>query len=178
MAEQRAWIAPKAGDVTIQATFCQACCFDMEAGEGIYTEDGGYHAARHAGACPAPLTVREVAAAAGVGPRSKRVEARAGDGMRVRFDCSRSESVLVLLSRFDLNRMPPGARKRRCATVARALLKAMTTARLDPGTTLRINLEYTPWQVCALVARIARDCHEAQLGGICDEWICRNHVSL
>lgn len=171
------WQEPQAGDRTVNSTFCGRCCFQMEAGEGVYTKDDGRIGARHAADCPPPLTVREIAAAIAVGPQSKQV--RVGDRMAMTDlrNMPGSEAVLAVLASHQFNRMPPGFRKNRCCVVARALLKAMSTARLSPVATSRIN-GYTPWQVCKLVERISRECPEPELGMMCDVWICRNHESL
>lgn len=171
------WQEPQAGDRTVNSTFCGRCCFQMEAGAGVYTNDSGRIGARHAGDCPPPLTVREIAGAAAIGPQSKEVRVDDLMAMTELRDMPRSEAVLAVLSSHQFNRMPAGFRKNRCAVAARALLKAMSTARLDPVATSRIR-GYTPWQVCKLVERIARDCPECELGMMCDVWICRNHESL
>jgi hypothetical protein len=171
------WTEPQAGDHTVNSTFCDRCCYQMEAGEGIYTSDGGRLGARHAGACPPSLTVREITAAAAIGPRSKQVRVDDLMAMTELRDMPRSEAVLAVLASHQFNRMPDGFRKNRCAVVARALLKAMSTARLNPVATSRIR-GYTPWQVCQLVERISRECPESQLGMMCDVWICRSHESL
>lgn len=171
------WTEPQAGDRTINSTFCDWCCYQMAAGEGVYTRDGGRLGARHAGDCPPPLTVREIAAAAAIGPRSTQVRVDDLMAMTELRDMPRSEAVLAVLASHTFNRMPDGARKNRCGVVARALLKAMSTARLNPVATSRIQ-GYTPWRVCQLVARISRDCPESQLGMMCDVWICRAHESL
>lgn len=171
------WTEPEAGDRTINSTFCDRCRYQMEAGEGTYTSDGGRLGTRHAGECPPPLTVREIAAAAAIGPRSKQVRVDDLTAMAELRAMPRSEAVLAVLASHPFNRMPDGFRKNRCAVVARALLKAMSTARLNPVATSRIR-GYTPWQVCQLVKRISRDCPESQLGMMCDVWICRNHETL
>jgi hypothetical protein len=168
---------PQTGDRTIRPTFCDACCFEMDAGEGVYAETGGLCGARHADGCQPPLTTREIAAAAGISPRSRQVRVDDTMAMIELSDMSRSEAVLAVLASHKFNGIPAGPRKNRCAVVARALLKAMTTARLNPGATMRIN-GYTPWQVCSLVERISRDCPETHLGMMCDVWICQNHTSL
>jgi len=173
----RTWSEPQAGDRTTQPAFCDRCCFAMEAGEGVYTSGGGRLGARHAGGCPPPLTVREIAAAAAIGPRSRQVRVDDPAAMTELRDMPRSEAVLAVLASYPFNRMAAGPRKNRCGIVARALLKAMSTARLSPVATARIR-GYTPWRVCQLVARISRDCPESQLGMMCDVWICRNHESL
>ena len=171
------WQEPQAGDRTVNSTFCGRCCFQMEAGEGVYTNDGGRLGARHAGDCPVPLTVREIASAAGVGPRTREVRVDDRVAMTDLRDMPRSEALLAVLASHQLNRMPAGFRKDRCGVVARALLKAMSTARLSPVATSRIR-GYSPWQVCQLVERISRECPECELGMMCDVWICRNHESL
>ncbi|MGH3190677.1 MAG: hypothetical protein ACRDPY_22140 [Streptosporangiaceae bacterium] len=171
------WSEPQAGNRTIRPAFCDRCCFQMEAGEGVYTSDGGRLGARHVGDCPPPLTVREIAAAVAIGPRSKQVRVDDRMAMIELLDMPRSEAVLAVLASHPFNRMPAGPRKNRCGVVARALLKAMSTARLNPVATSRIR-GYTPWQVCKLVEHISRGCPESQLGMMCDVWICRNHENL
>jgi hypothetical protein len=171
------WQKPQAGDRTVNPTFCDRCRYQMEAGDGVYTTDGGRIGARHAGDCPPPLTVREIASAAAIGPRSKEVRVDDLMAMTEMRDMPGSEALLAVLASHQFNRMPAGFRKNRCAVVARALLKAMSTARLNPVATSRIH-GYTPWRVCQLVERISRECPEAELGMMCDVWICRSHESL
>lgn len=171
------WRPCLAGTRTINPTFCDHCYFLVEADEGVYTDIRGRLGARHVGECPPPLTVREIAAAAGIGPRSRQVRVDDPMAMTELRDMPRGKAVLMVLSSHPFNRMPAGYRKNRCVVVAGALLKAMSTARLNPSVTMRIN-GYTPWQVCTLVERISRDCPETQLGMICDVWVCRNHQDL
>ena len=171
------WQEPQAGDRTVNSTFCGRCRYQMEAGKGVYTNDGGRLGARHAEDCPPPLTVREIAGAAAIGPQSKEVRVDDRMAMTELRDMPRSEAVLAVLASHQFNRMPAGFRKNRCGVVARALLKAMSTARLNPVATSRIR-GYTPWQVCKLVERISRHRPEAELGMMCDVWICRSHESL
>ena len=66
------WQEPQAGDRTVNSTFCGRCRYQMEAGKGVYTNDGGRLGARHAEDCPPPLTVREIAAPPRSGRRAKR----------------------------------------------------------------------------------------------------------
>ena len=171
------WTPPQAGDRTIHLAFCNACRFQMAAGDGVYTDTDGKIGASHVGDCPPPLTVKEIAGGAGIAPRSKYVKVDDFDAMCELRDMHRSEAVLAVLASYDFNRMAAGPRKDRCRLVGRALLKAMSTGRLNPTATMRIN-SYTPWQVCALVQRISRDCPESQLGMMCDVWICQSHESL
>lgn len=76
-----AYRAPGPADRTASPAHCHACCFDMEAGEGVYAEAGGRVLPRHAKICEPPLTAREVADAAGIRPRSGQpgAHARAGE---------------------------------------------------------------------------------------------------
>lgn len=157
------WQEPQAGDRTASSAFCGRCRYQMEAGEGVYTNDGGRLGARHAGDCPPPLTVREISGAAAIGPQSKEVRVDDRMAMTELRDMPRSEAVLAVLASHQFNRMPAGFRKNRCGVVARSLLKAMTTARLNPVATSRIR-GYTPWQVCKLVERISRDCPRLSSG--------------
>lgn len=172
-----AYRAPRAGDRTDSLACCARCRFDMEAREGIYAETGDGIRPVHAKICQPSLTVREVAGAAGVGPRSKRVTAGDLEVTAGLNRMPRTAAVLAVLGRTDLNRLLPGPRQRRCALVAPALGKALDTGRLDPVAAARIR-EYTPYQVCRLVARIARESPETTVGGLCDDWICRHRDRL
>jgi hypothetical protein len=174
--EQRTWTFPKPGTVAARGGRCVDCTFIIqEAGEGIWLEHGYM---RHAYGCPNPLTTREVAQAVGVAPRTKHFTVTDEDGFPVLYDGTRNELILAVLASHSHNKIADKGRRNRCALVAAALLKAITTGRLNPAASMRIMDEYTSYQVCALVARISRDCPEYELGGICDEWICRNHAQL
>ena len=168
---------PVAGDRTVNSTFCGGCRFQMEAGAGVYVNDAGRLGARHAGDCPPPLTIREIAGAAGIRPHSKAVRVDDQTAMTELRAMPRSEALLAVLASRQFNRMPAGFRKNRCGVVARALLTAMSTARLNPVATTRIR-GYTPWQVCQLVERISRECPECELGMMRDVWICHSQQSL
>lgn len=123
-------------------------------------------------------TTRTLAAAIHVGPRTREFDIRDEYGFVVRDAGLRNERVLAALGRADLNGMPDGEAKSRCLTVAYALRKCIVTGRLNPAAALRITVDYTPYQVCALVARICRECPETTIGDICDTWLIRNHATL
>lgn len=89
------------------------------------------------------------------------------------YDGARYEHVLSAIMRVDKTEgITPRVR-----TVAIALHKSISTARMNCISSLRIQ-GYTPYQLCALVARIADECPETTIGGICDVWISRNHQSM
>ena len=109
------------------------------------------------------ITAAQVARSIQVGPRTRRFVLRDEDGLA--YDGGRTELVLAALSRFDRSDLPAGVH-----TVAYAIRKSLTTARMRPGPALRLQL-MSPWRVCALVATVARECPETTTGGICDDWL-------
>jgi hypothetical protein len=116
-------------------------------------------------------TARQVAKAINVGPRSKGYVLRDENGLA--YEGNRCSHVLSALGRSDIT--PDLSFK--VHTVAFALNKSISSARMDPTSSLRIQA-YTAYQLCALVARIANECPETTIGGICDGWIHANHASL
>lgn len=114
-----------------------------------------------------------IARAAKIGPRTKRVEIRDEYGCVVSNGDRRYATVLAILSRSDLT---PDL-SQRVHTVAYALRKCMVSARM-PATSENRIAAYSPYQICALVARIANECPEMTIGGICDTWLLANHNDL
>lgn len=114
-----------------------------------------------------------IARAAHIASRTKKVEIRDEYGFVVSQDMWRYQVVLATIGRSDLS---PGL-DARIRTVAYALNKCMTSCRMDPVSKLRIA-EYTPYQLCKLVARIADECPETTIGGICDVWLLKHHHLL
>jgi hypothetical protein len=112
-----------------------------------------------------------MATALGIGPRTRSYVLRDQHGFA--YDGQRYEMVLAALSRNDIT----PELSARVHTVAYALRKSMTSARMPATSVLRIAA-YSAYQVCALVARIDRECPEETVGGICDGWIAANHGSL
>lgn len=119
----------------------------------------------------ATVTGRQLAAAIGIGPRTKRFVLRDSDG--IPYDGRRAHLVLAALARSD--RTPDLSAD--VHTVAYALHKSLTTARMNPAIANRV-CELTPYQLCALVARVVRDCPETTTGGICDTWLPRHQSEL
>lgn len=120
------------------------------------------------------MTAREIAKAIGVAPRTRNYEMRDRDGYTILGTLSspRYAKVLCSLSRSDISDV-----SFRVRIVAMALYKSISTGRMHPVASTRIQA-YTPYQICTLVARIARECPETTIGGICDVWIAENHASL
>lgn len=116
-------------------------------------------------------TAREIAKAAGIGPRTKRFTLR--DEFGLAYDGRQYAHVLGALGRSDLT---PDLTER-VHTVAYALRKSMVSARMPAVSENRIA-DYSPYRLCALVARIARECPETTIGGICDVWIAAHHAEL
>jgi hypothetical protein len=118
-------------------------------------------------------TTSQIAKAAKISPRTKKVEIRDEYGFVVSNGDRRYATVLAVLSRTDLT---PGLSSR-IHTVAYALRKCMVSARM-PATSENRIAAYTPYQICALVARIANECPETTIGGICDTWLLAHHEEL
>jgi hypothetical protein len=116
-------------------------------------------------------TAAQIAKAAGIAPATKRFTLR--DEFGLAYEGRQYTHVLGALSRSD--RTPELSA--RVHTVAYALLKCMTSARMNAVSVNRLAV-YTPYRLCALVARIAAECPETTIGGICDTWLLRNHESL
>ncbi|MFI7042609.1 hypothetical protein ACIBI0_38530 [Microbispora rosea] len=118
------------------------------------------------------MTAREIAKAIKVGPRTKKFVLRDEYGFEIRDESRHYAKVLAALSRSDMSDLPS-----RIHTVAYALRKCMVSGRMNAESENRIA-RYTPYQLCALVARISEECPETTIGGICDGWLIRNHTSL
>jgi hypothetical protein len=113
----------------------------------------------------------DIAKAAGIAPRTKRYQLR--DEYGYVYDGARYEHVLCALMRTDRTE----GLSMKVRTVAIALHKSISTARMNCSSSLRIQA-YTPYRLCALVARIADECPETTIGGICDRWIAQHHGEL
>ncbi len=120
-----------------------------------------------------PDYATKIAKAAKIYPNTRKVVIRDRLGDVVSGQGPRYADVLALISRNDLT---PGLDSR-TYTVAYALRKCMISGRMNPLSELRIA-EYTPYEICKLVARISRECPETTIGAICDDWLPANHRSL
>lgn len=119
------------------------------------------------------ITAKEIAKAARIAPRTKNVVIRDEYGFVISGGGRRYADVLAVLARSDLS---PGA-SHRVHTVAYALRKCMVSGRMNAISENRIA-DYSPYQLCALVARIANECPETTIGGICDRWLLARHNEL
>lgn len=100
-------------------------------------------------------TARDIAKAAGIGTRTRRVVIRDEYGFVISGEGRSYADTLAVLSRSDLT---PGL-SARVHTVAYALRKCMVSGRMNPTSENRIAA-YSPYRLCALVARIADECPE------------------
>lgn len=116
------------------------------------------------------FATRDIAKAIAVAPRTKKFVLR--DEFGLAYDGRRYTHVLGALANSDRSDLPG-----RVHTVAYALLKSMSTGRMNAVSASRIA-DYSPYRMCSLVARIANDCTETTIGGICDGWIAANHASF
>jgi hypothetical protein len=121
------------------------------------------------------MTAREIAKAIGVGTRTRKFEMRDLEGYTVmgQYSDPRYARVLNSLGRSDCSDVTYRVR-----LVAIALYKSISTGRMNPVCSNLIKERYTPYQLCALVARIARECDETTIGGICDTWLSANIARL
>lgn len=107
-----------------------------------------------------------IAKAAGIAPRTKNFVLR--DGYGFAYDGSRCEHVLAALQRCD--KTPDLDHAARIA--AMGLYKSFTTGRMNVQLARRVREQYSPYQLCALVARIAKEAGEnATIGYLADSWI-------
>jgi hypothetical protein len=116
-------------------------------------------------------TAAQIAKSAKISPRTKTVKIR--DEFGLVYDGSRFDHVMARLCRSDLTPELDFCTH----VVAMALHKSISTARMHPTSSLRIQA-YSPYQLCKLVARIADECPETTIGGICDGWIPAHHSEL
>ncbi|WP_433520102.1 hypothetical protein ACQP2T_63920 (plasmid) [Nonomuraea sp. CA-143628] len=121
------------------------------------------------------MTAREIAKAIRVAPRTRKFVMKDREGWDIlgQYDVPRYARVLCSLMRSDLSDVTS-----RIRLVAMALHKSISTGRMNAVCSNLIQERYTPYQLCALVAQIARDCDETTIGGICDTWLSANIVRL
>jgi hypothetical protein len=115
-------------------------------------------------------TTRQIAQAIKVTPATRKFELRDEDGLC--YDGFRTELVLAALSRSDKSDLPGEIH-----TIAYAIRKSLVTARMDPVAASRIRA-LTPYQVCGIVAKVAAECDETTVGGICDGWLPKHQHEL
>lgn len=108
----------------------------------------------------------DIAKAAGIAPRTKRYVLRDEYGWA--YDGFRCEHVLAALQRSD--KTPE--LESRARVVAMGLYKSFTTGRMDIHLARRVREQYTPYQICALVAKVANSYDGfPTIGDLADSWI-------
>lgn len=113
-----------------------------------------------------PTTAKQVAHSAGIAPRTTQFVLR--DEYGFAYDGSRTEHVLAALQRSDKT---PGLDSR-TRMVAMGLWKCYVTGRMNVDLARRVREQYTPYQLCNLVARIANDYQgEPTIAMLADFWI-------
>ena len=113
-----------------------------------------------------PTKTTDVARAAGIAPRTKRFVLR--DEYGFAYEGFRCEHVLAALQRSDKT---PGL-EHRARIVAMGLYKSFTTGRMNIHLARRVREQYSPYQLCALVAKIANAyTGEPTIGDLADFWI-------
>lgn len=113
----------------------------------------------------ATVTARQIGNVAGIAPRTKRFVLR--DEYGIPYDGSRSSHVLGALSRSDKT---PGL-SADVHRVAYAVNKCFSTARMNVQLAQRIREQYSPYQICALVAKVHNANPDANVGELADFWI-------
>jgi hypothetical protein len=112
------------------------------------------------------ITAAQVARAADITPRTETFVLRDSHGAA--YPGNRAEHVLAALQRSDQTPdLPAGTR-----TAAMGLYKSFTTGRMRVELARRVREQYTPYQLCALVAHIANETGPAATTGyLADDWI-------
>jgi hypothetical protein len=109
-------------------------------------------------------TAKDVAQAAGISSRTKRYMVCDEYDLPIDRTMSRHLQVLVGLLRS-------GRLATREYTVVSALLKAINTGRINVFLLRRIREDYTPYQICGLVAKVsAMYDGEPTIGELADFW--------
>lgn len=117
-------------------------------------------------------TARRIAQAAGISPRTKRFILR--DEFGCPYEGLRSSHVLAALSRSDKTPDLSADVHR----VAYAINKCFATARMNVQLARRIREDYSPYQLCALVAKVHNANPNAYVGELADDWINQHAEEL
>lgn len=94
------------------------------------------------------MKTKDIAAAAGISPRTKRFVLL--DELGLSYSGNRTDLVLAALQRPDRVKLD-----RRTFMVAAALHKCYATGRMNVELARRVREQKTPYQLCAMVAKIA-----------------------
>jgi hypothetical protein len=121
------------------------------------------------------MKTSEVAKAAGIAPRTKRYVARDAQGYVLNSYAPPHEQVFAVLGRYDIT--PSIDDRVRVAVLA--LEKSINTGRMNVHLAGRVRGQYTPYQLCALVSRVASESGEAAtIGYLADQWINEHAADL
>ena len=116
------------------------------------------------------ITAREIAAVVGIAPRTKRFEAIGNDGLPV-FLIGEAERWEHVISAIRLARTERQALDMRTYIIACAVSKWINTARANPTAAMKVRAK-TPYQVCAMVARISELFEgDVTIGELADFWL-------
>lgn len=111
-------------------------------------------------------TTKIVAQAVGIAPRTKKFVLT--DQWDMPYAGNRNTNVLAALCRSD--KTPDLDRRTR--TIANAVFKSLTTGRMNSSLAMRILVDYSPYQVCGVVAKISEKFEgEPTIGELADFWI-------
>jgi hypothetical protein len=120
---------------------------------------------------------QDVAKAVGIAPRTKRFEAIGADGLPV-FMIGEAERWEHVISAIRLARTERGELDVRTYTIACAIWKWINTGRANPTAAMKVRAR-SPYQVCALVARISGLFEgEPTVGELADFWINKHAEEL
>jgi hypothetical protein len=111
------------------------------------------------------VTAKQVAEAAGIAPATKQFVIC--DEYGLAHDGFRCEHVLAAISRSDMTPKLSAEVHR----TAYAVLKCFSTARMDVYLARRVREDYSPYRLCALVAQVANNNPDANVGELADFWI-------
>lgn len=118
------------------------------------------------------ITARQIAQAAGIAPRTTRFVLR--DEFGIAYDGPRSSHVLAAIGRSDKTpKLPGGVHK-----TAYAIWKCFSTARMNLELARRVREDYSPYQLCVLVAQVYNANPDASIGELADFWINSHATEL
>ncbi|MFF4026934.1 hypothetical protein ACFYY5_29200 [Nocardia elegans] len=108
-------------------------------------------------------TAAQIAKAAGIAPRTKHFVLR--DEYGFALNGGRTEHVLTAIQRVD-------GIDQRTRVAASALFKCYTTGRMNIDLARRVREQYSPYQLCGLVVKIANAYDGVPtIGDLADFWI-------
>lgn len=123
-------------------------------------------------------TASQIAKAVGIAPRTKRYRALNTNGYPLLMvgEAERWEEVFYAIRAARTDRQTVSMRT---FIVVCALTKAMHTCRMNVHLARRIREQYTPYQLCMLVAKISAKFEgQPSIGELADEWINKHADQL